>query len=387
MRRRDFVRAACGCAAALGCASVFGGALQARLAPGFRPEASSDEHGLWDQFEKEEKRLRHSRFVIRDPELSAYISGLVCKVAGDYCRDIRVYVVRSPFFNASMAPNGMMQIWTGCLLRCQSEAQLAAIVGHEIGHYLRRHGVERFHDAQRKSAFSTLLGLGLSVAGGVQYSGLADAVILASAFAYNRDQEREADAMGLELCASVGYDPEEAANVWAHLIAERKARDNQGFRDLIFATHPVEEEREEKLRALASTLPGCGMPERRGRDRYLRMLRRERASFFAEELKLRDYGASIALFERMLQSDPADLEVAFNLGEVYRLRAREGDDARALEQLDRLAQDAKAPVETWRSIGLVRRSRGEAAEASKAFARYLELKPNADDAAIVRSYL
>jgi beta-barrel assembly-enhancing protease len=386
MKRRDFLQAACGCAA-LGSGSLFGMSLQARLSPGFRPDSTSDENGLWDQFEKEERKLKRSRFLIRDPELNAYVASLVCKVGGDFCRDIRVYLVRSPYFNASMAPNGMMQIWSGCLLRCQSEAQLAAVIGHEVGHYLRRHGLDRFHDAQQKSALSTLLSLGLSVAGGGQYSGLADAVILASAFAYNRDQEREADTMGLELCSSVGYDPEEAANIWAHLIAERKARENQGFRDLIFATHPVEEEREEKLRERAKGLPGCGVPERRGRERYLQMLRRERPSFFADELKLRDYGASIALFGRMLESDPKDHDVAFHLAEVYRMRAGEGDDVKALEHLDRLASQTAAPAETWRSIGLVRRTRGEADLAEAAFRQYLERKPAADDAAMIQSYL
>jgi beta-barrel assembly-enhancing protease len=193
--------------------------------------------------------------------------------------------------------------------------------------------------------------------------------------------------MGLELCSSVGYDPEEAANIWAHLIAERKARENQGFRDLIFATHPVEEEREEKLRERAKGLPGCGQVERRGRERYLQMLRRERPSFFADELKLRDYGASIALFGRMLESDPQDHGVAFHLAEVYRLRAGDGDDVKALGHLDRLASQPAAPAETWRSIGLVRRTRGEADLAEAAFREYLQRKPGADDAAMIQSYL
>jgi tetratricopeptide (TPR) repeat protein len=193
--------------------------------------------------------------------------------------------------------------------------------------------------------------------------------------------------MGVELCSQVGYDPEEAANVWAHLIAEREARENKGFRDLIFATHPVEEEREEKLRGLAKGLAGCGDPARRGRDRYMRVLRRERSSFFADELKLRDYGPSIALFEHMLKHDQDDLEVAFNLAEVYRLRAREGDDAKALEQFERLAEMPGAPPETWRSLGLVHRARGQGDEAARAFARYLEAKPAADDAAMIRSYI
>ena len=384
MNRRDFL---CGCGALLAPGTLFAGAYEARLTPGFRPAPASAEHAIWDQFEKEERNLKRSKFLIRDPELNAYVNALVCKVAGDFCRDVRVYLVRTPYFNASMAPNGMMQIWSGALLRCQSEAQLAAIIGHEVGHYLRRHGLDRFNDAQTKSALSTVLSLGLSVAGGGAYSGLADAVILASSFAYTRDQEREADAIGVEMCSTVGYDPEEAANVWAHLIAERKARENQSFRDLIFATHPVEEEREEKLRALAKGLPGCGVVEKRGRDRYLRMIKRERASFFADEIRLRDYGASIALFGRMAENDAADLEVAFNLGEVYRLRAREGDHDKAMAQFRQLETQSGAPPETWRSIGLIQRSRGERAEAARAFARYLELKPAAEDAEMIRTYI
>ena len=167
----------------LGAPALFAGSLSARMSPGFRPDRGTDENGLWDQFDKEEEKLKRSRFLIRDPELNAYIAGIACRVAGDYCRDMRVYIVRTPYFNASMAPNGMMQVWSGCLLRCQSEAQIAAVIGHEIGHYLRRHGVDRFRDAQQKAAFSALLGLGLSVAGAGRFGAAADAVVLAAAFA------------------------------------------------------------------------------------------------------------------------------------------------------------------------------------------------------------
>ena len=381
MKRRAFI---CGCAA-LGAGSVFGSGISARMAPGFRPEPASDEFNIWDTYEKEEHKLRRSRFLIRDPALNAYIHAIACRVAGDYCRDLRVYLVRSPYFNATMAPNGMMQIWSGALLRCQNEAQLAAVIGHEIGHYLRRHGVDRFRDAKDKSTLSMVLGLGLSVAGGGQFSGLADAILLATRFSFTRDQEREADTMGLELCAACGYDPAEAANIWAHLVAEREARENKGFRDLIFATHPVEEEREASLRDLAKRL-GSGAADR-GRERYLEALRGLRTTFFADELKLRDYGPSIALFERMAKDEPADVEVAFHLGEVYRLRAREGDETKALEVYQRVSGEKGAPPETWRSLGLVRRARGEGREATEAFRRYLELKPEAEDAAMIRTYM
>jgi regulator of sirC expression with transglutaminase-like and TPR domain len=69
------------------------------------------------------------------------------------------------------------------------------------------------------------------------------------------------------------------------------------------------------------------------------------------------------------------------------LRGREDDDAKALERFEALGAMSKAPVETWRSIGLVRRARGDHEEARRAFARYLELKPGAGDAEIIRTYI
>ena len=113
------------------------------LAPGQRPEISSDEAGLWLQVERAEDILRTAGNRVRDPALTAYLEALVCKVAGDYCPDFRVYVMRQPGLNASMMPNGTMQIWTGLLLRVEDEAQLSTVIGHEIGHYLRRHGIQR----------------------------------------------------------------------------------------------------------------------------------------------------------------------------------------------------------------------------------------------------
>lgn len=77
--------------------------------------------------DREESRLRRSPFRLRDATLETYLSELACKLAGEHCPDMRVYPLRAPYFNASMAPNGMMQVWSGLLLRVENEAQLAAV--------------------------------------------------------------------------------------------------------------------------------------------------------------------------------------------------------------------------------------------------------------------
>jgi beta-barrel assembly-enhancing protease len=173
-----------------------------------RPAVETDEGGLWAMMDREETRLRRSSFAVRDEGLSAYLLNLVCRLGGEHCPDIRVHVVRTPHFNASMAPNGMMQVWSGLLLRVENEAQLAAVVGHELGHYLERHTLERLRDAKNRAAFGQFLGM-FGLAGAIAQLG-----VLASMFAFSREQEEREDRFGAARrvrrrpgCASVGEPP------------------------------------------------------------------------------------------------------------------------------------------------------------------------------------
>src|SRR3712207_9320547 len=69
---------------------------------------------------EDERKLRESKYVINDPELNDYLTGVLCRAVGpERCKGVRIYVVRMPAFNASMAPNGMMQVWSGLLLRAR----------------------------------------------------------------------------------------------------------------------------------------------------------------------------------------------------------------------------------------------------------------------------
>ncbi len=177
------------------------------LQPGQRPAVETDEAGLWRLMDDVETEIKTSGRVVVDPSLNAYVRGVLCRVAPTHCADIRLYIVRTPYFNASMAPNGMMQVWTGLLLRTQNEAQLGYVLGHEMGHYLRRHTLSRWRDARAKTDASTFVKV-LTSAAGVDYaSTLTDLAVIASLSAYSRDQEREADRIGFELTVKAGYDP------------------------------------------------------------------------------------------------------------------------------------------------------------------------------------
>jgi len=292
MNRRRFLRAAGSCGGCLLAATVWAqGDWQSppRLT---RPDVGTDEGGLWAMMDREETRLRRSPFVIRDASLRDYVQGIACKIAGPHCPDIRVHLVNTPIFNAFMAPNGMMQVWSGLLLRVENEAQLAAILGHEIGHYLQRHTLERLRDVRSRSAFAQFLGLfGL-------VGSLGQLAVLASMLAYSREQESEADRIGLVLMREAGYDGREAGRIWENLLLEIKARkENNGFgRSPMFATHPAPEDRQQALAKLAESTPGGET----GEAAWQKAMNPFRHEWIMDEVKRRQYDESLALLNRLV---------------------------------------------------------------------------------------
>jgi predicted Zn-dependent protease len=290
---------------------------------------------------------------------------------------VRVHLVKTPFFNASMAPNGMMQVWTGLMLRVDNEAQLAAVLGHEIGHYLQRHSVERLRDAKARSAFGTFIGL-FGAIGALGQLGL-----LAGQFAYGREHEREADAIGVTLMRKAGYDAAEAARVWANLQLEIRERPDGGASSPLFASHPLPEERMVALAEAAKADPGGATNEEAWREHVKPYVQ----EWIVEEIKRGQREESLALFTRLASRPAAAGLYLWARGEVFRLRAAQGDlDLALADYLNALAAGA-APAETHRGVGLIHRTRRNGAEARAAFQRYLEAAPQAPDAAIIKSYL
>lgn len=380
MKRRRLLLAGAACCAGAHTAAAWAEALGYAAPERFtRPDVATDEGGLWAMMDREERNLRRSPLLLRDPRLKNYVQEIACRLGSEHCPDIRVHLVRTPLFNASMAPNGMMQVWSGLLLRAENEAQLAAVIGHEIGHYLQRHSVERLRDLKAKSAFGQFIGL-FGLAGAV-----GQLALLASAFAYSREHEREADRIGAVLMHNAGYDVAESAKVWGNLLAEARARLGKEPEESspLFATHPSSPERRETLAGYAAVLPGGG----NGEEAFVRHTEPFLEEWLQDEVKRGQYAESLVLFTRMLERRRAAPLVQFHRGEAYRLRGENGDLDRALDDYRAAAAESNAPPPAFRGIGLIARQRGQAAEARQAFARYLQLVPEAPDAALIRNYL
>ncbi|HEY0164483.1 MAG TPA: M48 family metalloprotease [Sphingomicrobium sp.] len=366
------------------------------IGPGFRP-TDRDEIGLWQQMDRVEEEVAGSNILIKDPQLIRYLQTLIGDVGGPAAKDMRIYLARIPEFNAVMFPSGFSVIFTGLLLRMRNEAQLAGVIAHESGHFLRRHMIRMWRDMRMKSDLLSIGAMVAGVAGGAAGVNTGDITQLAqlgtmlSLFKYNRTMEAEADAMGARLLAEKNYPAVEMANTWEQLIgeADASARHRRKRRDRgrsLFATHPSPESRmtDLKISAAEVTLPGRVYDSRRAR--YLRAISPIRQMILDDQVKLNDPGASQYLIETLARDGWNGL-LRFYEAEVWRLRNRQGDDRRAAAGYAVAVAYPDAPPEAWRWHGLSLIKAGRQAEGRTALSRYLSMQPNAADAPFIRQMI
>ena len=339
------------------------------------------ELGLWMEMEEAERDLRTSQLLIHDPALNDYVRGVLCRTVGEACRNVRLYLVRTANFNASMAPNGAMQIWSGLLLRTQNEAQLAAVLAHEYVHFEERHSVELFREAKSKSATAAWLaftGIGL----------IASFGLIGSVFKFSREQETEADLVGLRKLAAAGYDTREAAVIWEQLRDEMDAtaaaRGTKSRKDKsggLYATHPPSAERVAYLRREAGVVPGVGGET--GAERYRAAMARWWPLFVDDQLKTNDFGASAFLLDSIADAGGIAPWASYARGELYRRRAGAGDMEQAAGQFSQAIAAGGELPELWRGRGLALLRLGRAAEGRSDLREYLARAPEAADRGLI----
>ena len=382
-------------------AALHTGVAEARIRPqdmvplvgaGYRP-TERDEIGLWKEMARAEEEIAGSNLLITDPALTGYLKTIIGTVGGPAAADFRIYLARIPDFNAMMFPTGFAVVFSGLLLRMRNEAQLAGVIAHESGHFLRRHQIRSWRDQRRKTDIfaigAMLAGVGGAAAGAYlgDYVQLAQLGTILSLFKYSREMEAEADAMGIRNMAAAGYAPLEMSTVWQQLIGEENAsaryRGKRRHKGGLFDTHPSSDARMADLKVDAIELTVPGKTYQNHRDRYLATIGGSRPTLLDDQVKLNDPGASQYLIETLAQDGWNGL-LRFYEGEVWRLRNRTGDEPRAAQSYAAAVAYPDAPADAWRWHGIQLMKQGRAGEAKAAFARYLRMKPDAPDAAWVR---
>jgi predicted Zn-dependent protease len=185
-----------------------------------------------------------------DEQLQSYVNRIGQRLAAHSERPDLPWsfqVVDDPSVNAFALPGGFIYITRGLLTHMSSEAELAAVLGHEIGHVTGRHSVEQMSKAQ-------LAQIGL-IAGMVlqpelaNYGDLAQTGLGLLFLKYSRDDEREADDLGLRYMLQENYDPRQMAEVFDVLARVSETEETRGKLPGWLSTHPAPENRAERIQA------------------------------------------------------------------------------------------------------------------------------------------
>ena len=181
--------------------------------------------------------------------LSAYVRCVATAITKDAAPGIQweVVVFESQEVNAFALPGGKIGVYTGLLPVAENQDELAAVVGHEVAHVVARHG-----NARVSAALATETGVELTsaVVGGATAKNrellglLGVGAQLGILLPYSRDQETEADVLGLEYMANAGFEPAAAIQLWRNM---EKVSGNQV--PTFLSTHPSHEGRIEELTA------------------------------------------------------------------------------------------------------------------------------------------
>ncbi len=177
------------------------------------------------------------------------VTARLLQSAGESAAEWEAVVFASPDVNAFALPGRKIGVYEGMFEVIGSEDQLAAIVGHEIGHLSAEHSQERMNAQVAKQFGLRALAMILDF-GEVQYSreiaaALGFGIDYGLILPYSRDHELEADRLGLELMAEAGFRPQEAVTLWQRIDAITGRRGPE-----FLATHPAPQSRIEEIEAM-----------------------------------------------------------------------------------------------------------------------------------------
>jgi len=350
------------------------------------------EQGLLYGDDKLKARLEHveSRLLQTQPEIRAVI---------------QLFVLRSPALNAFAMPNGNIYVHAGLFTALQSEDQLAAITSHEIAHVTERHSVKAVISNKNKLIGSHIADVATGGFGFVYFD------TYASIMNFSREQEAEADEVGLSLLVDSGYKPQAMLEIFQSISNYPELKH---VKNSIYSSHPSYKSR---IGALQSMLAPYRVSGDRGEIRdeeFIAIKARMMEDSLKTRLRNREYNLGLTIVNDADEFFADAVKVNFYRGEVYRgfaqfpkIAAREvywietGKDKadRATEEkfiqerahnLDaairnyQLSAQAVPPyAKSFRRLGEIAEEQGRTEEALGYFERYLEQSPDAKD----RSYV
>ena len=226
--------------------------------------------------ETEEARIgaqEHSKIITRyggvygDPEIGAYVAEIGGRLVANSERPrdrFTFTILNTPDVNAFALPGGYVYVTRGLIALANSEAELAGVIAHEIGHVIARHPAQRYSRAAATQVGATLLG---ALVGGQQIGDLLQLGGQLYLLGFSREQEYEADSLGVRYLRRTGYNPIAEAQFLENLVREKALQDMLAQREGrarqpdFLSTHPNTPDR--VRRAIAAAGGPGNQPQRR----------------------------------------------------------------------------------------------------------------------------
>lgn len=291
----------------------------------------------------------------RDRALEEYVQRVGMRIARVSHRPNLAYrfrVLNSSIPNAFALPGGYIVINRGLLAGLTNEAQLAAVLGHETGHVTARHSVAGY---QRAIAADILLA-GIAIGTGGRRSVMQLSSISASLVqnGFSREQEREADSLGIDYMVRAGYNPEGAIQLQEYFYRELEGSKNPLFFEGLFRTHPFSRERLDNARAeIARKYPGtAGNPNytfnasdfRRATGRLKEVQKAYEVADAGDRLlKEKRYAEAAAKYDEAIAMEPDQAPFHSSKGRALLLLGRDAAAEPELRRAIRLDDDYFEP--------------------------------------------
>ncbi len=217
----------------------------------------------------EHQKIEQQYGLYQNQEVVNYVRNIGAKVAANTERkdvQYKFFVLDSPIVNAFALPGGYVYVSRGILTLANNEAELAAVLAHEIGHVTGRHSAERYSTSVLTSLGAAVISAAVDSSGVSQALGVGSNLYLSS---YSRGQENEADTLGVRYLSRAGYDVRAMSSFLNSMQREQALQSNiQGKQQSsgvnYFSTHPATTERVSKTVSEAETYGQGGTLNREG---------------------------------------------------------------------------------------------------------------------------
>lgn len=348
------------------------------------------EQRLWLRAEEEQEVLEGSGIIYEDQELENYLLEIVERLQPPEVKDqftFRIKLIKDPFLNAFAFPNGVIYLHTGILARLENEAQLAALLAHELTHCTHRHALRAFSEFKNQSNVLTSFKQAMA-----RLSTVQDLLALfgatgspAAINGYSQAFETEADIVGLALMAKAGYEPTEALKLFEHLKHEVETEDLK--EPFFFGTHPRLQGRIENCRDFLDNLEKDDGKKIKNREVFLEKTHRVILYNASLDLKAGRFGAAQRGAAKYLTIRADDPKAYFLLGEIFRQKGDTEDNKKARFYYEKAIALNPSYTDAHKAIGLIYFKEGAWKLAQKSFETSLSLSPQRPDHAYIQRYL